>query len=272
MLDLVPVPLIIIAIVSSLLFTGLRFWAPKAAARRLEQRGSIIGPALTPTYEEQAMRRSGMELQDLASRKLHDDMVAEGLALKRRGRAGTTEERLQTIGRAIGKLEDAVAARPHSYESTKLLAELCLDQALLMEGAAAVAPLQRAAQLFEEAAGLRRGVIDNYIGRGWSYLEMTRVDPEWAGTYAVKAVAGFVAGFERVKQNVWLMRGWGLAIDRYARSPEPDNALLGAFEADYRAALGEHRGGSHDLFDWYSGVRRSAEPLWVDVPPLRDVY
>ena len=101
---------------------------------------------------------------------------------------------------------------------------------------------------------------------------MTRADPEWAGTYAIKAVAGFIAGFDRVKQNVWLMRGWGLAIDRYARSPEPDAAVLVDLEADYRAALREHRGGQHELFEWYSDVRRSAEPVWLDVPPLRDTY
>ena len=266
------VRLIIIGAAASLLFTGLRFWAPKAAARRLEQRGSIVGPALKPTYEQQAMNRSGLEMQELASRKVHDDMMADALALKRQARAGTTEERLEMIGRAISKLNNAVAARPGSFESTKLRAEFYLEQALLTDGVAAVAPLQQAAQLFEEASRLRRGVIDNYIGSGWSYLEMTRADPEWAGTYAVKAIAGFIAGFDRVQQNVWLMRGWGLAIDRYARAPEPDAAMLAYLETDYRAALAAHRGGQHDLFEWYSDVRRAAEPAGVDVPPLRDVY
>lgn len=165
-----------------------------------------------------------------------------------------------------------MAARPGSFESTKLLGEFHLDRALLTDGVAAVAPLQQAARLFEEASSLRPGVIVNYVGRGWSYLEMTRADPEWAGTYAIKAIAGFIAGFDRVKQNVWLMRGWGVAIDRYARSPAPDSTVLAGLEADYRAALREHRGGRHDLFEWYSDVRRAAEPMWVDVPPLRDSY
>jgi hypothetical protein len=271
MFDLEPVRLIIVAVASTLLFTGFRMWAPKAAARRLERRGSIVGPALKPTYEQQAMNRSGLQMQELASRKVHDDMLAEGLLLKLQARSGTNEERLQIVGRAIDKLEEAVSARPGSYESTKLLAELFLEWALLTDEAAAVAPLQRAARLFEEASSLRPGVIDNYIGRGWSYLEMTRVDPEWAGIYAVKAIAGFIAGFDRIKQNVFVVRGWGLAVDRYARSPEADAALLADFEADYRGALVEHRDGRHDLFGWYDGVRRAATPAWVDVPALRDV-
>jgi len=264
--------LIVVGALASLLVTALRFWAPKAAARRLEQRGSIIGPAIKPDYEQQAMNRSVLELQELASRKVHDDMLAAALELKRQARAGSAEERLQVIDRAISKLDEAVAARPGSFESTKLLAEFHLDRALLTDGVAAVAPLQQAARLFEQASSLRPGVIDNYVGRGWSYLQMTRADPEWAGTYAIKAIAGFIAGFERVKQNVWLMRGWGLAIDRYARSPEPDSSVLAGLEADYRAALREHRGGQHDLFEWYSSMRRAAEPMWVDVPPLRDTY
>ncbi len=264
--------LLMVGAAASLLFTGFRQWAPKAAARRLERRGSIIGPATKPTYEQHAMSRSPLELHELASRKVHEDMLADALKLKTQARVGTTEERLHTIGRAVRKLEEALAARPGSYESTKLLAELCLDRALLMQDVAAVAPLERAAQLFEDASSMRLGVIDNYVGRGWSYLEMTRVDPEWAGPYATKAIVAFAAGFDRVKQNVWLMRGWGLAVDRYARSPESDAATLADFEAAYRAALGEHRGGQHDLFDWYSQARRADDPLWLDVPALRDAY
>ena len=218
------------------------------------------------------MNRSPLEMQELASRKVHEDMLADALKLKIQARVGTTEDRLTTIDRAVRKLEEALAARPNSYESTKLLAELCLDRALLMEDAGAVAPLERAAQLFDEAANLRRGVIDNYVGRGWSYLEMIRVDPEWAATYATKAIAVFTAGFDWVKQNVWLMRGWGLAVDRYARAPDADAAQLAELDAAYRAALNEHRGGQHELFGWYSQVRRADEPLWIDVPPLRDVY
>ena len=166
MFDLDLARLLVIGAVASLLFTGLRFWAPKAAARRLEQRGSIVGPALKPSYEKQTMNRSALELQELAGRKVHDDMLAEALELKRRARAGTAEERLQVIERAIIKLNEAVGARPGSFESTKLLAEFQLDRALLTDGVAAVAPLQRAAQLFEEASTLRPGVIDNYVGRG----------------------------------------------------------------------------------------------------------
>ena len=72
--------------------------------------------------------------------------------------------------------------------------------------------------------------------------------------------------------NVWIMRGWGLAIDRMARAAEHDPAKLAGHEAAYRDALGQHRGGQHDLFDWYAGIRRASEPTWLDVPTLRDVY
>jgi len=260
------------SVVVSLGIFGLRNWAPKAAARRLEKRGSIVGPALKPTFEQEALSRSGVDLQNVTNRRLHDDMLAEALKLKVRARSGTTEERLVTIDRAISKVADALTARPGSYEGTKLSAELHLDRALLLEGEEAVAPLELAAGLFQEASGQRLGVIDNYVGRGWCYLQMSRVDPEWAGTYAIKAAAAFSAGFGRAHQNVWVLRGWGLAIDQYARSPQPDQTELDRMQSEYEASLRIHRGGQHDLFEWFATVRRATDPTWVDVPMLRDVY
>ncbi|MCP3975899.1 MAG: hypothetical protein GY720_15570 [bacterium] len=263
---------IVIGVVISLAVLGLRTWAPKAAARRVAERGSIVGPALKPSYEESALNRSAVDMQNLANRQLHDDMLAEALKLKLRARSGSLDERIHTLDRATSKVEDALTARPRSYEGTKLSAELHLDRAQLMDGEATVAPLQIAATLFAEAASLRLGVIDNYVGEGWSYLLMTEKDPEWASTYAVKAAAALSAGFARAPQNVWVLRGWGVAIDRYARSVRSDQAQLAALEADYTAALNEHRGGQHDLFDWYRQVRAASRPMWVDVPPIRDVY
>ncbi len=263
---------IIIGVGVSLLLLGLRTWLPKAAGRRVAERGSIVGPALKPTYEQQAMRRTGADMQHVANRQLHDDMVADAVKLKLRARTGDRAERLDTLDRAISKVEDALTARPQSYEGTKLLGELHLDRAFLNESLEAVAELEQAAQLFQQASSYRLGVIDNYIGRAWCYLQMTRVDPDYAATYAEKAAAAFSAGFERAKQNVWVLRGWGLAIDRYARSGQAEAARLADLESQYRRALAEHRGGQHDLFDWYSQARRAADPLWIEVPPLRDVY
>lgn len=263
---------IIISLAISLGVLGLRHWLPKAAGRRVAERGSLVGPALKPTYEEQAMSRSAPDLQNLANRKLHDDMLAEAIKLKIRARTGSDEERLATLARAVTKTEDALVARPDSYEGSKLLAELHLDKALLLGDVGSVADLQRAANLFETASSYRLGVIDNYVGRGWAHLQMTRVDPEFAHIYAEKAAVAFAAGFGRAQQNVWVMRGWGLALDRMARAADHDPGRLSELEAEYRVALGQHRGGQHDLFDWYAGVRAAGEPAWVDVPPLRDVY
>lgn len=263
---------IVIAVVVSLGFFGLRNWLPKAAGRRVAERGSIVGPALKPTFEEQALRRTGPDLANLANRQLHDEMVAEAIKLKLRARSGDVAERLTTLDRAINKTQDALTARPESYEGTKLLAELHLDVALLEATPSSVAGLEQAAQLFEKASSFRLGVIDNYVGRGWSYLQMTRVDPEFSAVYGEKAAMAFAAGFVRAQQNVWVLRGWGLAIDRFARSAESDRAKFEELEAAYRSALGQHRSGQHDLFDWYEGVRSAAEPVWIDVPTLRDVY
>jgi len=263
---------LVIGVVVSLAFLGLRNWAPKAGARRVAERGSLVGPALKPSFEEQAMKRNAVDMQNLANRQLHDDMLADAVRIKLRARAGTVEERIETIDRALRKTEDALTARPESYEGTKMLAELHLDRALLMDGVESIAPLEQAAQFFDKASSFRLGVIDNNVGRGWSYLQMTRVDPDYAGVYAHKAAMAFAGGFERAQQNVWVLRGCGLAVDRLARAPQPDRALLDELEADYRRALGQHRGGQHDLFDWYAQVRSATEPMWVEVPPLRDVY
>jgi hypothetical protein len=263
---------LIVSIVVSLALVGLRNWAPKAGARRIAERGSLVGPALKPSFEDQAMRRNAVDLQNIANKQLHDDMLADAIKLKLRARAGTVEERIETIDRALQKTEDALTARPESYEGTKLLAELHLDRALVMEGMESVAPLEQAAQLFEKASSYRLGVIDNYLGRGWAYLQMTRVDPEYSAVHAHKAAMAFAGGFQRAQQNVWVLRGWGLAIDRFARAPHTDPTLLSELEADYRHALGQHRGGQHELFAWYGQVRSASEPMRIDVPPLRDVY
>ena len=101
---------------------------------------------------------------------------------------------------------------------------------------------------------------------------MTNVDPEFSHIYAEKAAAAFAAGFERAQMNVWIMRGWGMAVDRLARADQHDKGRLADLEDAYRAALGEHRGGEHDLFEWYRAARNAGEPEWIDVPPVRDVY
>ena len=259
---------IIGTVVLSLFMVGLRSWAPKAGARRVAERGTLVGAATRPTFQEESLARSGLEMQNLANRRLHDDMLEEASRMKLRARAGDVDERAATVLRAIHKVEDALVARPGSYEGTKLLGELFLDLALLDPSPAAVAPLQRAAELFAEAGDLRKGVIDNYIGRGWSYLRMCDVDPEFAATYAPKAVDAFAAGFARVPQNVWVLRGWGLALDRLARSADPDPDDIAAGESSFRDALRAHRSGEHDLSSWYSQIRSAATPVWLDVPPI----
>ncbi len=263
---------LIIGIAASLLILGLRTWLPKAAGRRVAERGTVIGPGTKATFEEQAMKRTGADMQNLANRKLHDDMLADAIKLKLRARTGVQGERLNTIQRAMEKTKDALTARAESYEGTKLLAELYLDRALINQDPASVADLEQAAQLFAKASSFRLGVIDNYVGRGWSYLQMARVDPEFSHIYADKAAAAFAAGFERARMNVWIMRGWGLAIDRLSRAAGHDRARLAELDSAYRIALGEHRSGQHDLFDWYRSVRNSREPTWIDVPQIRDVY
>ena len=263
---------LIISVVATLLILGLRSWLPKAAGRRVAEKGTIIGPRTKPAFEEQALQRTGADLQNLANRQLHDDMLAEAVKLKLRARTGHLEDRVATIERAMEKAKDALTARAESYEGIKLMAELHLDRALINPDPTAVADLEQAAQLFAKASSFRLGVIDNYVGRGWSYLQMTNVDPEYSHIYAEKAAAAFADGFERAQMNIWIMRGWGIAIDRLARADQHDAAKLADLESAYRAALGVHRGGQHELFDWYAEIRRAREPEWIDVPPVRDVY
>ncbi|NND03793.1 MAG: hypothetical protein HKN91_13505, partial [Acidimicrobiia bacterium] len=205
---------LIISVVATLVLLGLRTWLPKAAGRRVAEKGSIIGPATKPTFEAQAMKRTGADMQNIANRKLHDDMLADAVKLKLRARTGVQEERLATLDRAIEKTKDALTARAESYEGIKLMAELHLDRALINQDPLSVADLEQAAQLFAKASSFRLGVIDNYVGRGWSYLQMTQVDPDFSHIYAAKAAQAFAAGFERAQMNVWVMRGWGIAVDR----------------------------------------------------------
>ena len=93
------------------------------------------------------MKRTGAEMQNLANRKLHDDMLAEAVKLKLRARTGEQTDRLNTINRAIEKTKDALTARAESYEGIKLLAELHMDRAFIEAGPSSVADLEQAAQL-----------------------------------------------------------------------------------------------------------------------------
>ena len=93
------------------------------------------------------------------------------LKLKLRARTGTLEERIATIDRALQKTEDALTARPESYDGTKLLAELYFDRALMMDGVESVAPLEQAAR----ARQLQTGLSDCYRAQQtWKYVLQSR--------------------------------------------------------------------------------------------------
>jgi hypothetical protein len=82
----------------------------------------------------------------------------------------------------------------------------------------------------------------------------------------------FLKGFRVSPQNLFILRGWGLAIDGLARLIGETAEPVRAAEESYRLALAEHRGGDHELHAWYAEIRAADEVERMPMPAVRDLY
>lgn len=243
---------------------------PKMVARRtLRARGQPL--TSLPGADYQSMVTVNAEKSLESSKHTHDVFVGEASDLVRQSRGAG----LFTVGlleQAADKVADAVKLRPGSFEGNLLAGEIGVKLAKLAEGTAAVTLLDEAASHFVTASATKRGIIDAYVGRGWAHLERAyRLDGDLAVAAYRDAAEAFDDGFKASPQNLFILRGWGLAIDGMARSLG-DNAIpVRDAEDAYRLALAEHRAGDHELHDWYAAVRSADEPTRIAMPPLRDL-
>lgn len=223
-------------------------------------------PALQPIIEIDAD-------QALESNRLtHDIFISEAsdLVLQSRSAGLFAADLLEEASVKVG---DAVRMRPGSFDANMLAGEIAVKRALLCEGAEAVTLLEQAAVLFATATETKKGVIDAYVGRAWAHLERAyRVAEEAAAAAFLDSSEVFLKGFRVSPQNLFILKGWGLAIDGLARTVGDDAAAVRAAEDGYRLALAEHRGGDHELHAWYAGVRSADEPVRMPMPAVRDLY
>jgi hypothetical protein len=207
-----------------------------------------------------------------STRMTHDIFVSEATDLVRQSRsAGLFTADL--LNQAAAKAADAIKLRPGSFDANLLAGEIDVKRALLTEGEEALSLLEAAAVRFATATETKKGVIDAYVGRGWAHLERAyRLEGETAAAAFLDASEVFLKGFRVSPQNLFILRGWGLALDGMARILGGRSPVVDAAEQGYRLALAEHRGGDHELHAWYAGIREADEPERIPMPALRDLY
>jgi hypothetical protein len=88
----------------------------------------------------------------------------------------------------------------------------------------------------------------------------------------MRSIEAFSEGFRVNSHNLFILRGWGIAVDGLARTVGDRAPQAIQAEEDYRRALAEHRGGDHELHTWYAEIRETAEPLRMPMPAVRDRY
>jgi len=243
---------------------------PKMMARRAA-RPPEVPMTVLPGADNQPIIAVDIEKSLESSKHTHDVFVSEAsdLVLQSRGAGLFTGNLLE---QAAEKVNDAVKLRPGSFDANLLAGEIGVKRALLAEAVDGVQLLEQAVVHFATASETKKGLIDAYVGRGWAHLEQAyRLEDDVAGTAFLDAAAVFQEGFGVHPQNLFILRGWGLAIDGAARLMGDDTVLVTDVEDGYRLALAEHRGGDHELHEWYAGVRSADEPLRIPMPALRDL-
>jgi hypothetical protein len=207
-----------------------------------------------------------------SNRHTHDLFVSEAADLVLQARvAGLFAS--DVLAEAAAKVDDAVKIRPGSFAANMLAGEIGVKRAALTEGSEAIPLLEEAAVRFATAAETKKGVIDAYVGRAWAHLERAyRLDGDAGSAAYLDAAEVFLKGFRVSPQNLFILRGWGLAIDGMARQLGDRAPPVVAAEEGYRLALAEHRGGDHELHEWFAGVRASDEPPRMPMPAVRDLY
>jgi hypothetical protein len=243
---------------------------PRMIARRAA-RSPDVPMTVLPGADNQPIVAIDIEKSLEASKHTHDVFVSEAsdLILQSRGAGLFAGDLLE---QAAEKVDDAVKLRPGSFGANLLAGEIGVRRALLADEVEGVQLLEQAVVHFATASETKKGLIDAYVGRGWAHLERAyRLEDDVAGSAFLDAAAAFQEGFGVHPQNLFVLRGWGLAIDGAARLMGDDAALVRGVEDAYRLALAEHRGGDHELHEWYAGVRSAEEPLRIPMPALRDL-
>lgn len=177
------------------------------------------------------------------------------------------------LAEAAEKAGDAVKIRPGSFAANLMSGEIAMKRTEFAGPGEAIPLLEKAAVFFATATEAKKGVIDTYVGRAWAHLERGhRLEGEPAAAAYLDAADVFLAGFRVSPQNLFVLRGWGIAIDGLARTLGDRAPAVVAAEDAYRLALAEHRDGDHELFDWFAGIRASDEPVRMPMPAVRDRY
>jgi hypothetical protein len=262
-------------IFSSILLTGGWFFftkvLPRRVGERVARRPDQPMTTLPGVAREEAMPID-VETQLSTSKMFHDRFLEEAgdLILSARG-GGLFAENMLTD--AAEKAGDALKLRPASFDANVMCGEIAVKRAQRAAAPRAIELLEQAVGFFSTAAQTKKGVIDTYVGRGWAHLERGhRRDGEQAAGAYLDAIAALREGFAVNSHNLFVLRGWGLAIDGLARTVgEKDRRVVSA-EESYRLALAEHRGGDHELHDWFAGIRAADEPLRMPMPAVRDRF
>jgi hypothetical protein len=242
-------------------------WMASRAAKPPEQQLSTL-----PGVESQPIIPIGAETSIESNRITHDAFLSEAadLILRARGAELFAEDLLRE---AAEKAQDAIKLRPGSFDANLLAGEIGVKRAMLADDVEAIELLEEAAVRFATATETKKGVIDAYVGRAWSHLERAqRLDDDRAPAAYLDAAEVFLKGFRVSPQNLFILRGWGMAIDGLARAVGETAESVRAAEDAYRLALAEHRGGDHELHAWYAEIRAAAEPVRTPMPAVRDLY
>ncbi len=241
--------------------------AAERAARPYEQRLSTL-----PDVEDQPVIPVDADTTIASTKHTHDVFLSEAdeLILSSRG-AGLFAENL--LAEAAEKIDDAVKLRPGSYNANLMAGEVSYKRAMLAEGADGIPLLEAAAVYFAQASEAKKGVIDTYVGRAWAHLERAqRLEGDAAAAAFLDSAEVFLKGFRVSPQNLFILRGWGIAIDGMARTLGAESAPVVAAEEGYRLALAEHRGGDHELHQWFAQIRAAEQPTQMPMPAVRDRY